>query len=213
LLLAPSVLLSHKLLLMLGQPAPDNFRKELFSEDEHSQVLIFKNLWIDAERANCALKYQLKQTRLAMDLESNMAHNGGGPRNPPFELCDMVTDPSSSVGLALTCPPMLKDHPGVRKTPNIIYVGNDIHSADNNVRFRSKDCVLKNIQAEHFMSNLEESSIRLQLAPNKSHEGLNSSISDGVPSHSYITRRDEILSASSEFGLLDWEHVLKDEIA
>jgi hypothetical protein len=57
--------------------------------------------------------------------------------------------------------------------------------------------VLKNIQAEHFMSNLEESSTcrGLQLT------------------HSYITRRHAILSASSEFGLLDWEHVLKDEIA
>jgi hypothetical protein len=125
---------------MFGQPAPDNFRKELFSEDVHSQVLIFKKLWIDAERANCALKYQLKQSRLAINLESDMAHNGGGPRNPQFQLCDMVTDPRSSVGLALSCPRMLKDHPGARKTANIIYVGNAIHSGDNNVLSRSKDC-------------------------------------------------------------------------
>ncbi|TVU42916.1 hypothetical protein EJB05_09341, partial [Eragrostis curvula] len=192
------------------QPASNHFGKELSYEDEHSQVHVFKNLWIDAERANCTLKYQLKQTRMEIGLESSIAHIGGGPTNPSLQLWDKVTDPSCSVGHALTCSPMLNDHPGSRRSSNLICVGDCIHSGDSNIPSISKDYVTENNQGKHFLSDLEETGISrgLQLV----NMGLNSRTSDGVQSHSYITGRDDILRASCEFGLSEWEHVLKDEI-
>jgi len=101
----------------IEQPSLNNFPKELSCEEDHSQALIYKKLWIDAERANCALKYQLKQTRLEIDLESSRAHTCDGPRIPPSHLLDTGRDPSSSYGSAITSPLMLEDHPGAGAKP------------------------------------------------------------------------------------------------
>ncbi|XP_062192569.1 uncharacterized protein LOC133896077 [Phragmites australis] len=201
------------------QPSVNNFPKAC--EEDHSQVLVYKSLWIDAERVNCELKYQLKQARMEIDLESNMAHIGGGPRNPSFQLCDMDTDPSNSYGSAIACPPMLKGHPGARKSQNLVYAGDFTQSGDNSVVSRSKGniTVPKNIQGEHFLSGLEETGTRryvhpgLQLAQNRAPRGLNASTLDGMSSLSHITGRDGILCGSCEFGSSDWDRVLKDEIA
>ncbi|XP_062196314.1 uncharacterized protein LOC133899346 [Phragmites australis] len=202
------------------QPSPNNFPKEFFCEEDHSQVLVYKSLWIDAERVNCELKYQLKQIHMEIDLDSSMAHIGG-PRNPSLQLCDMDTDLRNSYGSAITSPPMLKDHPGARKSQNLLYAGDCIQSGDNSVLSRSKGYITvpKNIQSEKFLSGLEETGVRrrahsgLQLAPNRSHRGLDSSTSDGVSSLSHITGRDDISRGSCELGWSDWEHVLKDEFA
>ncbi|RLN03881.1 uncharacterized protein C2845_PM13G03660 [Panicum miliaceum] len=202
------------------QPSLNNFPKELSCEEDHSQVLIYKNLWIDAERANCALKYQLKQTRLEIDLESSRAHTGGCPRIPPFHLRDTGRDPSSSHGSAITTPLMLKDHPGGRKSHNLLYDADHIQSGDSSVLSRSKGniTVPNNIEDEYFLSGLEETGVHphahsgLLIAPSRAHRGLDASTSDGMPSLSHISGSDGILCESYEFGSSDWEHVLKEEI-
>ncbi|RLM61676.1 hypothetical protein C2845_PM14G03190 [Panicum miliaceum] len=113
------------------------------------------------ERANCALKYQLKQTRLEIDLESSRAHIGGGPRIPPFHQCDPGRDPSSSYGSAITSPLMLKDNPGGRKSDNLLYAADRIQSGDNSVLSRSKGhiTVPNSIEDEYFLSGLEETGV------------------------------------------------------
>ncbi|XP_066351243.1 uncharacterized protein [Miscanthus floridulus] len=201
------------------QSALSNFPKEL-SWGEHSQALIYKKLWFDAERANCALKYQLKQTRVEIDLESSMAHIGGGPRNHSFHLCDMGVDPSNSYGSAITCPLMLKGHPGGRKTHNLLSAADHIQSGDSSVLSRSKGyiAVPENIEDEYFLPGSEETGVHrhvhpgLQVKPSRAFKRLNTSTSDGMSSSSYITGRDDILCGSCEFGSSDWEHVLKEEI-
>jgi len=177
-------------------------------------------LWFDAERANCALKYQLKQTRVEIDLESSMAHIGGGPRNHSFHLCDMGVDPSNSYGPAITCPLMLKGHPGGRKTHNLLSAADHIQSGDSSVLSRSKGyiAVPENIEDEYFLPGSEETGVHrhvhpgLQVKPSRAFKRLNTSTSDGMSSSSYITGRDDILRGSCEFGSSDWEHVLKEEI-
>ncbi|KAL6658985.1 hypothetical protein ACP70R_003025 [Stipagrostis hirtigluma subsp. patula] len=199
------------------QPSLNNFPKEFSGEDDHSQVLVYKSLWIDAERVNCELKYQLKQTRMEIDLESSMAHNGGGPRNPSFQLCDMGTDPSNSCGSTIACPTMLKGYPGARKSQTLLYAGDCIQSGDDSLLSRSKGyfTVPKNLQREHFLSGLEETSNRhhahhgLQPASDRAPRGLNCT-SDGMSSHSHISGRDGILPGSCEFGSSDWVHVLEE---
>ncbi|WVZ94995.1 hypothetical protein U9M48_040810 [Paspalum notatum var. saurae] len=194
------------------QPSRNNFPKELSCE-EHSQALIYKGLWIDAERANCALKYELKQTRMGIDLESSTAHIGGGPRNPSFHICDIGADPSSSYGSAITCPPMLKNHPEAKKNHKLLYAADHIQSGESSVLSRPM-----NIEDEYFLSGFEETGIQClahpgpPVAPNRAHRGLKASTSDGIPSLSHITRRDGILRGSCEFGSSDWEHVVKEEI-
>ncbi|CAO2210079.1 unnamed protein product [Urochloa humidicola] len=203
------------------QASLNNFPKELSCEEDHSQALIYKKLWFDAERANCALKYQLQHTHMEIDLESSRAHIGGGPRIPSFHLCDTGADPSSSYGSAITNPLMLKDHPGGRKSRNLLYAADHILSGDSSVVSMSKGhiTVPKNIVDEYFLSGLEETGVHphvhsgLQVATNRAHRGLDVSTSDGMPSLSYITGRDGISRASCGFGSSDWEqHVLKEEI-
>ncbi|PAN33711.1 hypothetical protein PAHAL_6G039800 [Panicum hallii] len=183
------------------QPSLNNFPKELSCEEDHSQALIYKNLWIDAERANCALKYQLKQTRLEIDLESSRAHIGGGPRIPPFHQCDPGRDLSSSCGSAITSPLMLKDNPGGRKSHNLLYAADRIQSGDNSVLSRSKGhiTVPNSIEDEYFLSGLEETGVHphahsgVLVAPSRAHRGLDARTSDGLPSLSHITGSDGIL--------------------
>ncbi|KAF8712954.1 hypothetical protein HU200_028741 [Digitaria exilis] len=117
------------------QPSLSNFPKELSCEEDHSKALIYKKLWIDAERANCALKYQLKQTcmEIEIDLDSSRAHGGGGPRIPSFHLCDMGGDASTSYGSAITSAPMLKDRPGARKSHDLLYAADHVQSGVSNV--------------------------------------------------------------------------------
>ncbi|KAL6840890.1 hypothetical protein ACP4OV_029416 [Aristida adscensionis] len=196
------------------QPSLSSFPRELSGEDDHSQLLVYKSLWIDAERINCELKHQLKQTRMETDLESSMAHIGGGSGNPSFQLCDMGTGPSNSYRSAIAFPPMLKGNPGARKS----HV-DCVQSGDGCVVSRSKDYIVpKNIHGEHLLSSLEDADINhhvrrgLQLVPNRTHRMLNSGNSDGMSSLLHITGRDGILSGSCEFGSSDWEHVLKEEI-
>ncbi|XP_035819021.1 uncharacterized protein [Zea mays] len=198
------------------QPALSNFPKEL-SWEERSQALIYKKLWFDAERTNCALKYQLKQTRVEIDLESSTAHIGGGPRNSSFHLCDVGVDPSSSYGSAITCPPMmLKGHPGERKSHNLLSAADHIQSGDSSALSRPKGyiAVPENIEDGYFLSGPEETGVRRHARPGLQSRPLgrlNTSTSDGMSS-SYVTGRDDILRGSCEFGSSDWEHVLKEEI-
>ncbi|KAG0522591.1 hypothetical protein BDA96_07G050400 [Sorghum bicolor] len=202
------------------QSALSNFSKELSCEEEHPQAVIYKNLWFDAERANFALKYQLKQTLVEVGLESSMAHIGGGRRNHSLHLCDMGVDPSSSYGSAITCPLMVKGHPGGRKTHNLLSAADHIQSGDSSVLSRSKGCIAvpENIKDEYFLSGSDETGVHrhahpgLQVAPSRALRRLNTSTSDGMSSSSYITGRDDILRGSCEFGSSDWEHVLKEEI-
>ncbi|CAL5008329.1 unnamed protein product [Urochloa decumbens] len=202
------------------QASLNNFPKEFSCEEDHSEALIYKKLWFDAERANCALKYQLKQTHMEIDLESSRDHIGGGPRIPSFHLCDTGADPNSSYGSAITSPLMLKDHPGGRKSRNLIYAADHILSGDCSVVSMSKGhiTVPKNIVDEYFLSGLEETGVHphvysgQQVAPNRAHRGLDVSTSDGMSSLSYITGRDGISRGSCAFGSSDWEHVLKEEI-
>lgn len=198
------------------QPALSNFPKEL-SWEERSQALIYKKLWFDAERTNCALKYQLKQTRVEIDLESSTAHIGGGPRNSSFHLCDVDVDPSSSYGSAITCPPMmLKGHRGERKSHNLLSAADHIQSGDSSALSRPKGyiAVPENIEDGYFLSGSEETGVRRHARPGLQSRPLgrlNTSTSDGMSS-SYVTGRDDILRGSCEFGSSDWEHVLKEEI-
>lgn len=145
-------------------------------------------------------------------LESSMAHHiGGGPRNHSFHLCDMDVDPSNSCVSAITCPRMLKGHPGGRKSHNLLSTADHIQSGDSSVLSRSKGyiAVPENIEDEYFLSGSEETGIHRHVGPRR----LNTSKSDGMPSSSsYITGRDDILRGSCEFGSSDWEHVLKEEI-
>ncbi|CAO2164343.1 unnamed protein product [Urochloa humidicola] len=202
------------------QPSLNNFPKELSCEEDHTQVLIYKKLWIDAERANCALKYQLKQTHMEIDLESSRAHIGGGPRTPSFHLCDMGADPSGSYGSAITSPLMLTDHPRGRKSHSLLYAADRIQPGDSSVLSSLKGhiTVPKNTEDEYFLSGLEETGIHshvrsgLQAAPDRAHRGLDVSTSDVMSSLSYITGRDGISRGSGGFGSSDWEHVLKEEI-
>ncbi|CAO2199824.1 unnamed protein product [Urochloa humidicola] len=202
------------------QPSHNNFPKELSCEEDHTQALIYKKLWIDAERANCALKYQLKQTHMEIDLESSRAHIGCGPRIPSFHLCDMGADPSSSYGPAITSPLMLRDHPRGRKSCSLLYAADHIQPGDGSVLSRSKGhiTVPKNIEDEYFLSGLEETDVHphvhsgLQAAPDRAHRELDLSTSDVMSSLSYITGRDGISRGSGGFGSSDWEHVLKEEI-
>lgn len=209
--------------LFIEQPSHNNFPKDLSCEEDRSQALIYKNLWIDAERANCALKYQLKQTCMEIDLESSRAHVGGGPRIPSFHLCDMGADASTSYGSAITSAPMLKDRPGARKSHNLHYAADCIHSGDSGVLSRSKGCITgpNNIEDEYFQSGLKETGVHphahpgLQVAPNRArgaHRGLDGSTYDGMASFSHTTAVDGILHARCQFGSSDWEHVLKEEI-
>lgn len=57
---------------MIDQPSLNDVPKKMLCEEEHPQVLVYKKLWIEAERANCELKYQLKHTCIKIDLESSM---------------------------------------------------------------------------------------------------------------------------------------------
>ncbi|OEL27348.1 hypothetical protein BAE44_0011633 [Dichanthelium oligosanthes] len=205
---------------MIGyQPSLNNFPKDLSCEEDHLHALIYKKLWIDAEHTNCVLKYQLKQTHMEIDLDSGMAHIGGGPRIPSFHLCDMGAGPSSSYGSAITRPPMLTDHPGARKSHNLLYAADCIQSEDS-VLSRSEGYITvpKNFEDEYFLSGLEETGVHchvhrgLEVAPKRAHRVLDASTSDVMPSLSHITGRDGISFGSCGFGSSDWEHVLKEEI-
>lgn len=209
--------------LTRSQPSLNNFPKKISCEEEHSQVLVYKNLWIDAECANCELKYQLKDTLMNIDLESSMAHIGG-PRNNSLQVSGLYTDPSNSYGAALAHPPMLsfpKDHPteetsGARNSQNLLYAGDCIQSGGNGALSCSSSTkgystLPKNLQGDHVLTDLEETSMHrhahpgLQPAPNRAHR-------DGASVRSYITGMDCILRGNSEYGSSDWEHVLKEEI-
>ncbi|TKW08863.1 hypothetical protein SEVIR_6G052900v4 [Setaria viridis] len=205
---------------MIGyQPSLNNFPKDLSCEEDHSQAIIYKNLWIDAERANCVLKYQLKQTCMEIDLESSRAHIGGGSRIPSFHVCDTGAHPCSSNGSAITSPLMLEDCPGGRNSHNLLYADH-IQSGESSVLSSSKGhiTVPKNTEDEYFLSGLEETGVHLhahsglQMASNRAHRGLDASTSDGMRSLSHITGRDGISCGSCGFGSSDWEHVLKEEI-
>lgn len=212
---------------MIDQPSLNNVPKKISCEEEHSQVLVYKNLWIDAERANCELKYQLKDTRMKIDLESSMAHNGGS-RNNSFQVSDLGTDRSNLYGAALAHPPMLsfpKDHPteeisGTRSSQNLLYPGDCIQSGGNGALSCSSSTegyttLPKNLQGGHFLTGLEENFMHrhahpgLQLAPNRARRGLNASTLDGVSARSYIAGMDGILHGNSEYVSSDCEHVLK----
>lgn len=208
----------------IEQPSLSNFPKELSCEEDHSKALIYRKLWIDAERANCALKYQLKQTcmEIEIDLDSSRAHGGGGPRIPSFHLCDMGGDASTSYGSAITSAPMLKDRPGARKSHDLLYAADHVQSGVSNVLSRSKGYITatENIEDgyKNFRPGLEETGVHshahpgLQVASNRAHRGLGGSTSDGMPSFSHMSGIDGISHGRCEFGSSDWEHVLKEEI-
>ncbi|CAM0911198.1 unnamed protein product [Alopecurus aequalis] len=213
-----------------GQPSLNDAPKKISCEEEHPQVLVYKNLWIEAERANCELKYQLKHTCIKIDLESSMAPIGG-PRKNYFQVSDLGTDPSNSYGAALAHQSMLsfpKDQPtgetsGARNSQNLLYAGDCIQSVGNGALSCSSSTkgyttLPKNLQHRHVLTSLEETAAHhhahpsLQLVQNRARQELNGSKLDGMPGPSYITGRDGILRNNSEYGSSDWEHVLPEEI-
>lgn len=214
--------------LTRGQPSLNDVPKKIPYEEEHPQVLVYKDLWIEAERANCELKYQLKHTCIKIDLESSMAPIGG-PRKY-FQVSDLGTDPNNSYGAAVAHLPMLsspKDQPtgeisGARNSRNLLYGGDCIHSIGNGALGCSSSTnrcssLPKNLHHSHVPTGLEEIPAHrhvypgLQLAPNRARKELNGATLDTVPPPSFITDRDGILRSSSEYGSSDWEHVLTEE--
>ena len=213
-------------LLMIDQPSLNDVQKKISCEEEHPQVLVYKNLWIEAERANCELKYQLKNTCIKIDLESSKA-SIGGPRKNYFQVSDLGTDPSNSYGAALAHQPMLsfpKDQPtgetsGARNSQNFLYSGDCIQPGGNvtlgcSSSTKGYTTLPKNLQRRHVLTGLEETAVHpgLQVAPHRARQELNGGTLDGVPGPSYITGRDGILRSNSEYGSSDWEHVLTEEI-
>ncbi|XP_020114982.1 uncharacterized protein LOC109728859 isoform X5 [Ananas comosus] len=63
---------------VLNQPSLQAFeglRKITFvEEEEHPRVLLYKNLWINAEIATCQLKYELQNARMECEMETGKNH-------------------------------------------------------------------------------------------------------------------------------------------
>uniref|UniRef100_A0A0E0EI44 Uncharacterized protein n=1 Tax=Oryza meridionalis TaxID=40149 RepID=A0A0E0EI44_9ORYZ len=125
--------------LTWSQPSFNNIPRMISFEEDHSQILIYKNLWIDAERTNCELKYLLKQNRIKIGQESSMAHIGG-PRNPSFQACDLGAGPSNSYGAAISYPPTLSfpkgdstEETSKARNTDLLYTRDRIRLGDNRV--------------------------------------------------------------------------------
>ncbi|XP_044434630.1 uncharacterized protein [Triticum aestivum] len=202
--------------LTRGKPALNNVQK-MSCEEEHPQVLVYKNLWIEAERANCELKYQLKHTCIKIDLESSMAPIGGpGPRKNYSQVSDLSTDPSNLYGVALAHP--TGETSGARNGQYLPYAGDCTRSAGDAALSCSSStkgytALPKNLQHGHVLSGLEETATQRHAPlPYGACQGLNGGTLDGVAAHSYITGQDGILRSNSKYGSSDWEHVLTEEI-
>ncbi|KAG8086830.1 hypothetical protein GUJ93_ZPchr0010g8355 [Zizania palustris] len=213
-----------------SQPSVNNITRRISCEEDHSQILIYKNLWIDAERANCELKYLLKHTRMKTDPESSMAHVGS-PRNPSSHSCNSGADCSDTCGAAISCPPTLcfpKGHPteetSIVRNTGLLYTGDDIQLGGDGVfscsaRTDNHPIRTKNFQGGLVLTKLEETSMCHhahpvpQLAPSRAHRELKRSTMDQASGSSCITGVESVLHGNSEYGLLsDWEHVPKEEI-
>ncbi|KAF7096026.1 hypothetical protein CFC21_098041 [Triticum aestivum] len=203
--------------LTRGQPALNNVQKKMSCEEEHPQVLVYKNLWIEAERANCELKYQLKHTCIKIDLESSMAPIGGpGPRKNYSQVSDLSTDPSNLYGVALAHP--TGETSGARNGQYPPYAGDCTRSGGDAALSCSSStkgyaALPKNLQHGHVLTGLEETATHLHAPlPYGACQGLNGDTLDGVAARSYITGQDGILRSNSKYGSSDWEHVLTEEI-
>uniref|UniRef100_A0A0D9X4L8 Uncharacterized protein n=1 Tax=Leersia perrieri TaxID=77586 RepID=A0A0D9X4L8_9ORYZ len=206
--------------LTWSQPSSNNFPRMISCEEEHSQILIYKNLWIEAEHTNCELKYLLKQTRLKIGEESSVAHVGG-PRIPSSQACDFGAGPSNSYGAAISYPPTLSfpkvDHAEeTSKARNTLYTGDCIQLSDNRALSCSASTSSHSIQPKNFqgdlLTGLEDTVLNhhvqpvLQFAPSRAHR-------DEVSARSCFTGVDSFLHGNSEYdSSSDWEHVLKEEI-
>ncbi|KAM0845115.1 hypothetical protein ACQ4PT_056610 [Festuca glaucescens] len=214
--------------LTRGQPSLNDVPKKISCEEEHSQVLVYKSLWIEAERANCELKYQLMKTCIRIDLESSMAPIGGPSKNY-FQVSDLGTDPSSLYGASLAHAPTLtfsKDPPtgeksGARTSQNLFYAGDYIQSGGNSALSCSSSTkgytMPKNLQRRHVLAGLEETTthrhahLGLQQTSSRARPESNGGTLNDVLPPSYIAGRDGILHSNSEYGSSDWEHVLSEE--
>uniref|UniRef100_A0A0E0AR18 Uncharacterized protein n=1 Tax=Oryza glumipatula TaxID=40148 RepID=A0A0E0AR18_9ORYZ len=215
--------------LTLSQSPFNNFPRMISCGEEHSQILIYKSLWIDAERTNCELKYLLKQNRIKIGQESSMAHIGG-PRNPSFQACDLGAGPSNSYGAAISYPPTLSfpkgdstEETSRARNTDLLYTGDRIRLGDNSVPSCSASTISHPTRPNNFqgdlLTGLEETGLHHhaqpvpQLAPSRVHREPRISTMDEASGHSCFTGADGILSGNSEYGLSsDWEHVLKEEI-
>uniref|UniRef100_A0A0E0LRG2 Uncharacterized protein n=1 Tax=Oryza punctata TaxID=4537 RepID=A0A0E0LRG2_ORYPU len=215
--------------LTCSQPSFNNIPR-IPCEEDHSQILIYKNLWIDAERTNCELKYLLKQNRMKIGQESSMAHIVG-PRNPSSQACDFGAGPSNSYGAAISYAPTLcfpkgdpTEETSKARNTDLLYPGDRIRLGDNSVPSCSASTINHPIRPNNFQGDhltvLEETGLHhhaqpvLQLAPSRAHRELRIRAMDEASGHSCFTGADSILSGNSEYGLSsDWEHVLKEEIS
>uniref|UniRef100_A0A453RX63 Uncharacterized protein n=1 Tax=Aegilops tauschii subsp. strangulata TaxID=200361 RepID=A0A453RX63_AEGTS len=200
-----------------GQPALNSVQKKMSCEEEHPQVLVYKNLWIEAERANCELKYQLKHTCIKIDLESSMAPIGGpGPRKNYSQVSDLSTDPSNLYGVASAHP--TGETSGARNGQYLPYAGDCTRSGGDAALSCSSStkgytALPKNLQHGHVLTGLEETATQRRAPlPYGACQGLNGGTLDGVAARSYITGQDGILRSNSKYGSSDWEHVLTEEI-
>uniref|UniRef100_A0ACD5ZZI1 Uncharacterized protein n=1 Tax=Avena sativa TaxID=4498 RepID=A0ACD5ZZI1_AVESA len=217
--------------LTRGQPSLNDVPNKISTEEEHPQVLVYKSLWIEAERANCELKYQLKHTCIKIDPESSMAPIGGPVKNYFQVGTDLGTDPSRLYGAALAHPPMpsfpkgqhTEETPRARNSQNLVHAGDCTRSGGNGTHGRSSSTrgyttPQKNLQRTHLLTGLEETAPHrhahpgLQLAPSGAHQELNGGTLDATLPASYITGRNAVLRSNSEYGSSDWEHVLPEEI-
>ncbi|XP_015695453.1 uncharacterized protein LOC102700172 [Oryza brachyantha] len=146
--------------LTWSQPSCNNIPR-MTSCEEHSQILVYKNLWIDAERANCKLKYLLKNNLMKIGPESSMAHVGG-PRNPSIQACDFESaGPSSSYGGAISYSPTLsfrKDDPteetSKAMSTGFLYTSDRIRLGDNNVPSCSESINSHPIRPKNFQADI-----------------------------------------------------------
>ncbi|XP_044956612.1 uncharacterized protein LOC123407524 isoform X3 [Hordeum vulgare subsp. vulgare] len=201
--------------LTRGQPALNNVQKKMPCEEEHPQVLVYKNLWIEAERANCELKYQLKHTCIKIDIESSMAPIGG-PRKNYSQVSDLSTDPSNLYGVALARP--TGETSGARNSQYLPHAGDCTQSGGDATLSCSSStkgytALPKNLQHGHVLTGLEETAThRHAPLPYRACQGLSGGTLDGVTARSYLTGQDGILRSNPKYGSSDWEHVLTEEI-
>ncbi|KAF0900681.1 hypothetical protein E2562_034387 [Oryza meyeriana var. granulata] len=175
--------------LTLSQPSFNNIPRMISCEDDHSQILVYKNLWIDAERPS----------------------NSCGPAiSYPPTLNLPKGDPIEEILKA-------RKNTDLLYTGDCIQLGdNSVLSCSESTN--SHLIGPKNFQGD-LLTGLEETGLHhhahpaLQLALGRAHRELKISTMDEAPACSCFTGVDSILRSNSEYGLSsDWEHVLKEEI-
>ncbi|KQJ95320.1 hypothetical protein BRADI_3g16490v3 [Brachypodium distachyon] len=171
--------------LTRGQPSLNNVPKKISAEEEHPQVLVYKNLWIEAERANSSLAHP---PMLSFHKQQPAGETSGSSSSQNLIYPgDCILSGGNS---ALSCSPSTKRYSTLQKN---LQRGHVLTGQEETITHHNAHS-------------------GLQPAPNRARQELNGSTLDGASSRSYIGRRDDIFLGNSEYGSSDWEHVLTEEI-